>query len=220
MLKFIIEELKQSTLFYSLLIWLFLWFMSVILDKYRNHIVVDDTHVGMDYFRSKMTKEDVMKDLKQKLDWFTDPVPKYFYLDSNIIELMYSIREFQLYSKVIYRNIVESIDQFLKISYYCEQYPHSFHILMANLIDLKKEILNQLQAMIFNLPENNVSNYKLSQALNSMHLLLNFHLEYLRNKNNIRYAQTGPNTQNKYINKMKEDRYDLSLSRTLNAELY
>ena len=219
-MKYIIDELKQNTLFYSILIWLFIWLISVVLDKYSKYVHIDERNSGLNYLRSKITNEDKMKQIKQKLDTFTDPVPKYFYLDYGIIELMYSIREFQLYSKVIYRDIIELIDQFLKITYYCEQYPHSFNIMQKNLIDLKNNVLNEMQSMVFNVPENNVADYKLSKAIESMQILLNFHLEHLRNKNNMKYAQTGPNTRNKYISRFKEDTYNLKLSKTLNAQLF
>ena len=216
----IIAEFQGSTLFYSLLAWSFLWLLSVVFDKYRQRVRIDEKNTGLEFVREKLVHEDKMKELKSKLDWFTDPVPKYFYLDSAIIELLYSMREFQEYSRPIFRNIVELLDRFLKFTLYCDHYPTAFASMMHNLIDLKKEILNQMHAFIYNLQDDEVADYKLSQGVKSMHQLLNFHLEYLRTKNNIMYHKTGPNVSNQFVNKLEETGFDLSNSATSNALLF
>ena len=77
-----------------------------------------------------------------------------------------------------------------------------------------------MHAFIFNIQDDEVSDYKLSQGVKSMHQVLNFHLEYLRTKNNIMYHKTGPNVSNQFVAKLEEDTYDLSNSTTLNALLF
>ena len=205
----IIHEFKAYPLFYSLLIWIFVWFASIVWDKYHHKIKIDETNLGIDFMRRKMVNQDKMEEIEKKFNLIMadsnpniDTIPKYFYMDSGIIELLYSIREFKYYSRPIWRKLIDLLDKFLEIDFYCNQYPSDTHIWMDNLLDLKKNILNELHSMVFNVPtdDDSVSQYKLYKAGQSLQFILNFHLEHLRKKNNNLFNKNGPNTRNKYIN--------------------
>ena len=214
----VLAEFKASPLFYSLLFWIFLWLYSITVDKYHHKFKVDETNLGLDFMRRKMVNEDKMEEIQYKLEAISqdlDPPPKWFYLDSGIIEGLYSILEFRTYSKSIWRRLMELLDQFLEIDYYCNEYPADTHLYMDNLLDLKKNILNELHSMVYNIPAEDdiqVSPYKLYKATGSLQYILNFHLEQLRIKNNQKFSNNGPNTRNKWIHKTLEQPYIITVN--------
>ena len=71
---------------------------------------------------------------------------------------------------------------------------------MGDLQNLKDSALNNLHSVIYNIPSDIHAEVKLDEALQSLHYILNFHLEQIRIKCNDKFKETGPTTKNKYIN--------------------
>jgi len=139
-----------------------------------------------------------MQELELKLDALF-PKPKFFYLDAGIIELVHSIREYSSYNVITYNRLIKVLDNFLELTLDIERNIKNGYTLYDNLVDLKKEALNTLQSMIFSVPSDIKAENKLDDATESLHFILNFHLEKIRIQINKDYKETGPQNNNKYI---------------------
>jgi hypothetical protein len=127
------------------------------------------------------------------------PQPKYFYLDSGIVELIYSIREFKNYNPLAFNKLIRILDDFLELTLEIEKNIQNGFDLYENLQNLKDSALNNLQSIIYNTPSDLVAENKLDNATQSLHFILNFHLEQIRMKTNKEYEKQGPNIKNRYI---------------------
>lgn len=219
--KEIIQEFKNSTFFYSLVIWIFIFAALATFDKFNNKNKFNLTEKDISQVvRDKWTNEDRMKDLEIKLNSI-HPKPKYLHLDCGILEVLYTIIEFEGYSKLIWNSIIEHIDKFLKLISYSEIYPT--HFLIGNLIAEKKEILNHMHSMVFNLPNNDyLAQQKLLHATKSIHYLLNFRIEQIRQKNNKIFNENinNLNFRLKFVEKQNITPYNVKQFKTANADIY
>ncbi len=218
------DEFKHNILFYVVSGWFIVWAFIAMNARYRLFNISTKGPANTDgslYERTikgvigTMTNEKHMANLEHKMNSF-NPIPRYFYLDSGIIKLMYSIREFATYSPPIYTHIIESLDKFLK---YTQYIPHSGGDFYDNMVDLRKDILNSMEQMIFNISDD-VSIKRLYSAIDSMKYILDFHLEIARADNNRRYKKTGPNTGNRYLSEDKTEGYNLAKSHMIGLEMF
>lgn len=138
-----------------------------------------------------------MKELQMKM-MTIDPLPKYFYMDSGLIELIFSIKEYKTYSPVLFEKLIIQLDHFLKLVLLMEKFPKDSYQLLENLKRKKKSILNILHSFIYNLPVSIHTEVKLDKTLDSMQFILNYHYERLRVENNKIYIEDNPNRNNKY----------------------
>jgi len=143
-----------------------------------------------------------MKELQLKL-LSIDPKPKYFYIDSGIIELIHSIKEYKTYNPVVFEKLIIQIDHFLKLVLLMEKFPLDSYYLLDNLHKKKKSILNVLHSFIFNLPTTVSTEVKLDEALKSMHFMLNYHYERIRQEYNHTHEGKKLNINTKYIYSIK-----------------
>ena len=139
-----------------------------------------------------------MKELQLKL-LSIDPKPKYFYIDSGFIELIFSIKEYKTYSPVLFEKLIIQLDHFLKLVLLMEKFPKDSYYLLDNLHKKKKSILNVLHSFIFSLPTIVSSEVKLDKALESMHFMLNYHYERIRQEYNHTHEGKKLNINTKYI---------------------
>lgn len=138
-----------------------------------------------------------MKELQMKM-MTIDPLPKYFYMDAGIIELIFSIKEYKTYSPVLFEKLIIQLDHFLKLVLLMEKFPNDSYQLLENLHRKKKSILNILHSFIYNLPVSIHTEVKLDKTLDSMQFILNYHFERLRVENNKSYMKNTPTRNNKY----------------------
>ena len=127
-----------------------------------------------------------MEELKIKLNSIF-PKPKYFYMDSGIIEIIHSMKEFKAYNILAFNNLINMLDTFLGIIRDIEKDNSQACSLYLNLIDFRKSILNNTQSFIYKIPSNLVIENKLTDITDNLHLILNYHMENVRllcNKNN------------------------------------
>ena len=73
-----------------------------------------------------------------------------------------------------------------------------------------------MHSIIYTTPTDVSAENKLEDAINSLHFILNFHLEQIRIKANEYYKLTGPTVKNKYfhkepdgVDKYTNEHYDL-----------
>lgn len=226
----ILQEIKQNILFYTLVFWITGSIIFLISERFRQFLTLSNpkkftnntdliTNISNELIRNSssiITNENRMQDLERKMNSF-EPKPSYFYLDSGIIELMYSIKEFSDYSEPIFKTVIQLLDKFLKLTLHAHE--HEAY-LYDNLHDLKIDILNHLEQMIFNIPEDHGVENKLFEAIKSMQYLLNYHLEKIRLQYNKSFNNRGPNIHNKYLQNDKLRAYDLSHSRYTNLQMH
>ena len=226
----ILQEVKKNIVFYTIVFWISGSIIFLISERFRQFLRLKKSKKYMNNTdlitnlsnqlisnsTSIITNENRMEDLEHKMNSF-DPTPSYFYLDSGIIELMYSIREFSDYSEPIFKNIIRLLDKFLKLTVFADK--HEAY-LYDNLHDVKIEILNNLEQMIFNIPENHAVENKLFNAIRSMRYILNHHLEKIRLEYNESFNRRGPNIHNKYLQNDKLQGYNLSNSRHTNLQMH
>ena len=128
------------------------------------------------------------------------PQPKFFYLDSGLVELLHSIKEYKQYNPLAYNKLIRILDDFLELTLDIEKNVDNAIPLYEILQGFKTSALNNLHSMIYNTPSDIRAEVKLDDALESLHYILNFHLEKIRIKSNEKYKKDGPNINNKYIN--------------------
>jgi len=175
-----------------------------ILNKYNfnmNHLAMIIFTLSIIYYINDMkniTELSRMKEIQMKLLTIY-PKPKYFYMDSGIIELIFSIKEYRTYNEVVFEKLILQIDFFLKIVSILEKFPDDSFVLLENLKRRKKEILNILQSMILSIPVSIETEVKLDKSLKSLHYILNYHEERLRIQSNRLFLKNIPNTNTKFI---------------------
>ena len=207
MFKKIVNEFKRNIFFYSFLVWLVIWSSLALLDRYRKPTVdeaaTESTKAVLTYLRDKMTTEDKMKMYEDKLNALPEPTPEYFYLDCNLIEFMYSIREFEEYSHEIYLELQANLDRFLKMIWYVKHFPDT-HWQYHNLVDLKNECLNIMHSFVYSLPPHPLALDKLNDSVVHLRHILTAHLETVRKLINQKHSQTGQHMENRHIDKQGE----------------
>ena len=174
------------------------------LNKYNfntNHLSMFFLTFFIIYFindMKKVTGTSRMKEIQMKLLTIY-PKPKYFYIDSGIIELIFSFKEYRTYNEIIFEKLILQIDFFLKIVSVLEKFPEDSFQLLEILKRRKKEILNILHSMIVSIPPSVETEVKLDKALKSLQFILSYHYERLRIKSNELFLKDKPKYSNKYI---------------------
>lgn len=189
----------------DLLLYIFISFSLFYLLKYlkfnsRHFFILIVVFIIIYYLNDMKNTSSIsrMKELQIKL-MSIDPQPKYFYMDSGIIELIHSIKEYKTYSPVLFEKLIIQIDHFLKLVLIMEKFPNDSYYLLDNLHKKKKAILNILHSFIFNLPTTVATEVKLDNAIKSLHFMLNIHYEKLRTNYNHLNENKNPTINSKYI---------------------
>jgi hypothetical protein len=151
--------------------------------------------------RRRTTDFTDMKELEIKLVRIT-PSPKYFHLDAGIVELVYSIREFRSYNEESFVEMILSIDVFLAIVYQVENDIADCHHAIQVAQSFKKQALNHLMSIIHRTPQSHEAQTKLRKAADSLHFILNNHIDTITTRCNKRMEKEGLNATNSkvYIN--------------------
>lgn len=157
--------------------------------------------LGIVYYINDMNQVNSMSRMKElQMKMMTiDPMPKYFFMDAGLVELIFSIKEYKTYSPVLFEKLIIQLDHFLKLVLLMEKFPKDSFQLLENLKRKKKVILNILHSFIHNIPVSIHTEVKLDKTLESMQFILNYHYERLRVESNKIYIKDTPNRDNKYI---------------------
>lgn len=121
--------------------------------------------------RDKRNYETKMNDLYHKLHMI-HPKPKYFHMDSDIIELIDDIKEYSEYNIIAWSRMIYALDNFLEIVHDMELGVKDFADNVDTAKHQKQLAIDQLQTILFKLPVNRKIEYKLERAIYSMNLIL------------------------------------------------
>jgi len=229
-----VNEFKRFTVFYTLLFWFCIWLIYVIYDRFKSFENLEDntqtnlfTNLSDKILKnasSLINNRNQMELLEFKMNSL-EPTPKFLYLDSGVINLLYSIKEFEESSSVIFKQLIKLLDDFFEIIYNLQSQnlvskQLNPYILFDNLKEIKSKILNTMEEFIFNIPSQQNFENKLWQAVQSMHYILNLHIENIRNIYNKQLEKTDYNIYNKYLEKSKIKGATNLVSKNFNIENY
>lgn len=167
----------------------------------NKHIIIILIGIVVIFYMNEMRKSTSitrMQELELKLNGIF-PKPQFFYIDSGIIELIFSIKEYKQYNPLAFNKLISLIDNFLKLTLDVEKNTKNSYPLYDILHNLKDSALNNLHSIIYNMPSDINAEVKLTKAMDSLQFILNFHLENVRLIANKNFKTDGPKINNKYI---------------------
>lgn len=124
--------------------------------------------------------DDINRSLEIKLKLLDQTMPQYFHLDSNMINLFFSIKDFKQYNEDAYRKALKLTDNVLHLKFDMEKdsivnYVESFEIAYM----MTQKALNYMQSFIITIPSNKVMHKKFQAVLERHHILLKRNLDYM-----------------------------------------
>ena len=195
-------NIPKESLFVYFFVFLVAFFVINELKFTAKHIVII-VAAGLIIFmmneRRRSTSITRMQELELKMTSIF-PKPKFFYIDAGIVELIHSIREYKNYNPLAFNKLIRTLDDFLGMTLDIEKNLQNAFPLYEILQNMKDSALNSLHSMIYNTPSDIRAEVKLDDSLDSLQYILNFHLEQIRIKANIKFKEDGPNVNNRYIN--------------------
>ena len=179
--NYLLSTPDKSLFYYTIIFFIVYFFLKTQQFVYQDIIIIIISFIVIYLINERRRTLYIsrMDELKIKLNSIF-PKPKFFYMDAGIIELIYSIREFKTYNVLSFNNLIQIIDSFLSIINDIENDNSLGCQLYSNLVDFKKSALNNLQSIIHKTPNNLDAENKLSNALESLHIILNYHLDNVR----------------------------------------
>lgn len=107
------------------------------------------------------------------------PVPKFFYINANLIELMYNLLDFAPYSSVDFSDTIEHIDNVLKIQLDIEEGMSDCKADIDVMIDEMNRALESLSNILVAIPGDSiVLKNKLVDGIELLHLYLTRHVDH------------------------------------------
>lgn len=131
------------------------------------------------------------------------PKPKYFWVDANIIELVYNIKEYYTYNPKAFTEMVNAIDNIFKIELDTEKV--ALDRCKANsdiAIDQYNLALNNLHSILYTLPTTSISTFisdKLIDAQKKLQLYLQRHLDNIAHTCNVELDYKGLDISSRYV---------------------
>ena len=141
------------------------------------------------------------------------PNPQYFHLDAGIVELIYSIREFKQYNYEVFEEMIIAIDKFLAMSYDVENDVADCHHTIEMAQSFKKQALNHLMSIIHKSPQSEIVQKKLRKAADSLHFILNHHIDTMKKQCNKKVRKDGLNATNKIVHTNHPNGYDINYNK-------
>jgi hypothetical protein len=131
------------------------------------------------------------------------PRPVYFYMDSNIIELMYNLLEFRQFSIRDYDETIFAIDDLLKLRLDVERGVDdcSHYVIVAK--EQRQKAIDHLSAMLIATPGNHILQAKLTEGIEILRLFLQHHIYFMEDM----CAQQLTDEGNKMQAKMVQSHY-------------
>ncbi len=132
------------------------------------------------------------------------PKPKFFYHDANFIEFAYNMLSYRVYNPTAYSKMIQSIDNFLQIQIDIENKALQNCTETYNVaIDMMHSALNSLHSIIHSMPtdEQQIGEIKLQNAIKTLQLYMQRHLDVMSDICNQRSLDKGWNRTTKMIDK-------------------
>jgi len=203
--KNIVTEFKTNIFFYSIISWFVLWILLMINERYNvvkpfnkkdndKDLYFHANDIFFQKIEEHVSKHKNLKQIEDKMNYFKYK-PKFLHNDIDLIEFFWSLKEFDTYSSVLFNSMIRTTDIFMKIVY--EDYVMT-HLVIKNMKDLKREILNTLQQFIFNIPHHMQD--KLYDADKVLKGILNKHINRVITLNNKQFEKgNNQHSLNKYL---------------------
>ena len=174
-------EIDSHSLFFYIVVLIVVYVLLSFLNINFKNVISILVGIALVYYlneKRKSTETTEMQEIELKL-YQIFPKPKFFHLDAGIIELISTIQEFRNYNTDSYDRLVRTLDTFLKIKFdiesgvnYCKE-----NLQIAK--RFKTQCLNYLHSIIFMVPSDINVEGKLKKALNSLHFILNHHIDVM-----------------------------------------
>lgn len=139
-----------------------------------------------------------------------------FYIDSELVSLMYEIREYRFYNPANYRSLIRTLDNFLQIVKDMEQGTDRMGDMYEIATDLKLKALNAAHAMIYSIPQSSATMKKYQTLLKKLEKLLNFHMDHIYQYMTYAYGKQKINITTKFIYKNQPRPADQSFNQHYN----
>lgn len=198
-----VENIEPINLFYYFSISIGILFIFQFMKITLNHLLALGIAILIMFYmdkRSKRDQETKMTDLYIKLHSIK-PRPKYFYMDSDIIELVDDIKEYYEYNIVAFSNMIYALDNFLEIIHDMEigVKDHADNLEVAK--HQQRIALDNLQSILFKLPVDRALEYKLERSIYYLSLFLQRHIDAMIHHNEDLIKKNGydKNTKVYYI---------------------
>lgn len=127
------------------------------------------------------------------------PKPKYFYMDANLIELVYNLMEFHNHNPEDFEAMVHAVDNVLKLRLDIERGMKECALIYDVAEDQKNNALNRLSAILVSIPSQQVLKEKLIAGIKILQLYLLRHLDFIKQRCIDQDRENGISTETKYI---------------------
>lgn len=177
--NFITSISKENLLFYMVIILIIAIIFSRI-DIRMNIIIGLIIGAGVVYYlidKSKTLNDSEFATIEMKLASIK-PLPKFFYVDANLIELMYNLLEYSSYSPEDYTNAIEHIDNVLKLQLDIENGMEDCDAIMDIIRDEAEKAVESMAGILVAIPgESIILKDKLVNGIKKLQIFLQRHID-------------------------------------------
>lgn len=174
-----IIDLESTQLFYYVWITIGVLFVFQFIEVTLTHVVALVISLLIVFYIDKKDKREQqikMDDIYLKLHLIS-PRPKWFYIDSDVIELIDDVKEYREYNIVAWSRLIYTLDNFLEIVHDMELGVRDYKDNIDVAIHQKRIAIDNLQSILFKLPVDRALEYKLERAIYHLKLILQRHLD-------------------------------------------
>ncbi len=133
--------------------------------------------------RDRTQFTDEMTILEIKMESIPDN-PRYFYVDANIIDVVYAMVEFHKYSPKNFKDMIYAIDNILMLRLDVEKQLYNCGRMYPVAMDNYEKAMNAIIGMMVGVPTNNIQLKKLKLARENLQIMLLRHLDFIKNRCN------------------------------------
>lgn len=161
----------------------------------------------INYDRDKIYTSTKQKNLDFKLQTI-EPKPKNFKTHNNIIEFIYSIKEFRNYNSDSYDKMIQCIDNILLLSKEIKIGVDRTNNHIDVMIDNKKKAMNYLHSIIHTMETSNVIVDKYEKSLTVLDSILKYYIDEAKDISNYRLEKEGYDSSSKFFYKDELDGFE------------
>ena len=168
--------------------------------------------------KNKATGKHFISEISRSLKTNKFKDTNYFYIDSNLVEFINEISEYQQYNPVVYRKLILTLDRFLKLVTDMEKDTDGMGELYHVIELYKTNALNTLHSMVYTIPQTEITTKKFNNALKKLEKILNSHLNNVFNYMEHSYSKKQINIDRRFIYKNHPKAYNKS--HNINYDFY
>lgn len=128
--------------------------------------------------RTQLVDEMTLLEIKMES---INPKPTYFYIDANIVDVVYTMMEFRQVSPKNFKTMVMSIDNILSLRLDVEKGIVHCGRMYTVAMDNYEKAMNSIMGIMVGLTTDNIRLKKLKLARENLQIMLLRHLDYIRN---------------------------------------